>query len=282
MKFIDEFRNPEIAAKISSEIRRIMPEKRLSIMEVCGGHTVAIFRYGIAGLLPENLRLISGPGCPVCVTPNDFIDAAHFISRQKGTIVATFGDMMRVPGSESSLQREKSSGADVRICYSPSEALEMAEANPTKRVVFLGIGFETTAPLVASVILTAEKRKVRNFSVLSGHKTMPFAMKVLLDSHETAIDGFICPGHVSAITGSEIFRFLSRDYLVPCAVSGFEPTDILDSIFLIVRQMSEGESRVELQYKRAVRPEGNLRAIEIIGRVFEPCDSVWRGLGSIA
>ena len=282
MKFIDEFRNPEIAAKISSEIRRIMPEKRLSIMEVCGGHTVAIFRYGIADLLPENLRLISGPGCPVCVTPNDFIDVAHFISRQKGTIVATFGDMMRVPGSESSLQREKSSGADVRICYSPSEALELAESNPTKRVVFLGIGFETTAPLIASVILSAERKKVRNFSVLSGHKTMPFAMKALLDSRETAIDGFICPGHVSAITGSEMFRFLSRDYHVPCVVSGFEPVDILESIYLIVRQITDGDSRVELQYKRAVRPEGNLRALEMIERVFEPCDSIWRGLGSIA
>ena len=281
MKFIDEFRDPEIAAKISSEIWRMMPKKQISIMEVCGGHTVAIFRYGITALLPENLRLISGPGCPVCVTPNDFIDAAIFISRQKGTIVATFGDMMRVPGSESSLQQEKSSSADVRICYSPSEALEMAESNPSKRVVFLGIGFETTAPLVASVILLAERRKIRNFYVLCGHKTMPYAMKALLDSGETMIDGFICPGHVSAITGGEIFGFLSRDYHVPCVVSGFEPNDILESIYRIVRQIIDGNSRVEIQYKRAVRPEGNLRALEVINRVFEPSDSVWRGLGSI-
>lgn len=281
IKYIDEFRNPQIAQSISKKIRENAPEFGINFMEVCGGHTITIIKYGIKDLLPTNINLISGPGCPVCVTNNDFIDKAIEISHINNVIIATFGDMIRVPGSRSSLLKEKASGIDVRICYSPMEAVDIAENNPGNEIVFLGIGFETTAPLVAASILAAKAKCLKNFSVLSSHKTMPQAMKALLDSGDIALNGFICPGHVSTITGTGIYEFLARDYKIPCVVSGFEPNDILESIFMLTKQILEKQPEVENQYKRSVRSEGNLKAIKLMEEVFEPVDMPWRGLGVI-
>ena len=250
-------------------------------MEVCGGHTVTIHKYGIEELLPGNIRLISGPGCPVCVTTNDYIDRAIALARQPEITMASFGDMMRVPGSHSSLLKEKANGADVHIFYSPQEALDYAREHPQRETVFLGVGFETTAPAVAATILAARELSLRNFSVLVSHKTMPRAMKALLDAGELALDGFVCPGHVSSITGLGIYAFLANDYQIPCVVSGFEPLDMLESIYRLIRQVCEGRAVVENQYTRAVKPEGNRRAQELMNSVFEEADERWRGLGLI-
>lgn len=250
-------------------------------MEVCGGHTITILKYRINDLLPENFKLISGPGCPVCVTNNDFIDKAIEISHINNIIVATFGDLMRVPGSRSKLLEEKASGSDIRICYSPMEAIQIAEQNPENEIIFLGIGFETTAPLVAAAIVQSQLKGLKNFSVLSSHKTMPMAMKTLLDSGDVALNGFVCPGHVSTIAGTKMYEFIAKDYKIPCVVSGFEPNDILESILMLAKQILERRAEVENQYKRSVRPEGNLKAIKLMEEVFEPVDMPWRGLGVI-
>lgn len=281
VRYIDEYRDSSLANSIAARIHEIMPDKPLRFMEVCGGHTVTIHKYGIRSLLPEKLHLISGPGCPVCVTSTAFIDTAIQIARHRDTIITTFGDMMRVPGSESSLLQEQSAGADVRICYSPQDALDIAVQNPKREVVFLGIGFETTVPAVAATILSAARDSVENFSVLSSHKTMPNAMKAIVSAGEVALNGFICPGHVSAITGLHIYEFLACDYRMPCVISGFEPVDMLETIYLLVKQAAEGRSAVENQYTRAVRNEGNLKALQIVREVFEECDDSWRGIGVI-
>ena len=281
IKYIDEYRNPDLAKHIAKKIHSIMPEKPLKIMEVCGGHTTTIFKFGIKDFLPAHLNLISGPGCPVCVTSNDFIDTAVELSNFEDVIITSFGDMIRVPGSESSLMKEKAAGADIRICFSPLDAVTIAEDNPDKEIVFLGIGFETTAPAVAVAILTACTKGLKNFSVLSSHKTMPQAMKALMDSGEIALDGFICPGHVSTVAGIRMYDFLVNDYNIPCVVSGFEPVDMLESIFMIVKQISENRAEVENQYTRSVRPGGNPKAIKLMYKVFEPADMPWRGLGII-
>ena len=250
-------------------------------MEVCGTHTVAAFRSGLRSVLPETLRLVSGPGCPVCVTPVNYVDRAVAMASIAEVTVATFGDMVRVPGSTTSLERARAGGADVRVVYSATDALEIARRNPGRRVVFLGVGFETTAPGTAWTIQEARRDGVENFGVFCAHKTMPEAMAALASGGELRIDGFMCPGHVSTVIGARPYEFLARDFGVPCVITGFEPTDILEALLMLVTQRLEGRAEVEIQYARSVRPEGNPAARRLIDEVFEPCDVEWRGLGCI-
>jgi hydrogenase expression/formation protein HypD len=278
---IRAFREGRIVTWNLERLHRESEGLHATFMEVCGTHTMAIFRHGLRRVMPENLRLVSGPGCPVCVTPNGTIDRAIALCRIPGVVIATFGDMVRVPGSSSSLELEQTRGARVRVVYSPLDAVKMAEAQPGAQVVFLGVGFETTAPTVAAAILEARKRGLRNFSVLVAHKTMPQAMRALVASGDVALDGFLCPGHVSTIIGSEPYRFLAEEFGKACVIAGFEPLDIVEAIWMLVKQVKQGRPRVEIQYRRAVRPEGNPKALETLHRVFEPCDAEWRGLGWI-
>jgi len=280
LRYVDEYRNKGIAQKILRQIKSIS-KKRINLMEVCGTHTVAIFRNGIRKILPSNINLISGPGCPVCVTPISYIDEIIALSREGDFIITTFGDMIRVPGSSSALEKEKSDGADIRIVYSTLDALQIARDNSSKEVVFMGVGFETTSPTIASAVLKAQKDKINNFSVLSVAKIMPPAMKALLEGKEVKIDGFICPGHVSAIIGSQPYNFITAQYRVPCVICGFEPLDILQSIYMLVKQIEDGRSEVEIQYERVVKPKGNKIALDKINEVFKVVDSNWRGIGNI-
>lgn len=247
-------------------------------MEVCGGHTMAIQKFGIPSLLPENIRLLSGPGCPVCVTGREFIDKAIALSRQKDVIITTYGDLIRVPGSKSTLDMEKANGAKIRMVFSTLEAIKIAKANPDKKVVFLGIGFETTTPSSAMGIILAKKESLKNFFVLSSHKVMPPAMSALIDEG-VKIDGYIAPGHVSAITGSSIYMDIPKNYGLSVVISGFEPVDLLQSIYMLVKQREDNTPRVEIQYKRVVTPEGNQKAQAMMNEVFEPREDWWRGLG---
>ncbi len=280
MKFIDEYRDGEKTRPIIKEIHRLVNEP-LRIMEVCGTHTVAIARYGLRQVLPETVELISGPGCPVCVTSNRDIDRAISMVRVPQSMVTTFGDMMRVPGTHSNLARERAEGRDVRVVYSPLDALQLAEENQGRKVIFLGVGFETTAPTIAATVLEARRRGVKNFYVFSAHKTVPKALQALLDLGEVKLDGFLLPGHVSSIIGSHPYQFLAEKYGLGCVIAGFEPVDILLSLLLLVRQVKTRSPRVEIQYKRGVHPSGNVRAREIMNQVFEPSDVEWRGLGPI-
>jgi hydrogenase expression/formation protein HypD len=281
MKYVDEFRNSDVSHYLAERIRSVSGSTKLTFMEVCGGHTAAIFKYGLRDLLPSNIRLISGPGCPVCVTPNKFIDTAVAISKMERVVIATYGDMMRVPGSLSSLRDQRTQGADVQVVYSAMDAVSIAHQNSNKRIVFLGIGFETTAPTIAASILQADHLGLPNFYVLSAIKTMPNALKALVEGNGSGIQGFICPGHVTAITGPGIYELIAHDYGVPCVISGFEPNDLLQSIFMLTQQVAAGKASVESQYTRAVRREGNPRARKMIDVVFEPCEAEWRGLGVI-
>lgn len=280
MKYVDEFRDGAAAARLVERINR-HPAVPANIMEVCGTHTVAIFRHGIRQLLPQHISLVSGPGCPVCVTANRDIDWAIALARQPGVILATFGDMLKVPGSRSSLQQAKAEGCRVRVVYSTLDALEIARTHPDSSVVFFGIGFETTAPTVACSILEAERMGLSNYYVFSVHKVMPPPMRALVASGEMRIDGFLCPGHVSAIIGSEPYEFIAREYGIPCVISGFEPLDILQSVDMLLAMRAEGRAEVAIQYRRVVRPEGNLAALEKLYQVFQPADVEWRGLGVI-
>jgi len=286
MKYFDEYRDAAIAENILANIRATST-REIRLMEVCGTHTVAIFRNGIRGILPENISLLSGPGCPVCVTSNEDIDKTLYIAKQKDVILPTFGDMIKVPGSNSSLEEERARGADIRVVYSALDALDIARRNPQKMVVLLGIGFETTSPTIASVILSAEKEGIANFFILVSHKLIPPAMKVLLDAEDVGIDAFLCPGHVSTIIGSIPYEFIPRDYGVPCVIAGFEPLDILQSILMAVQQIERKEREglkpdcAEIEYRRAVRPEGNTTALKTLYEVFEICDVRWRGLGMV-
>ena len=250
-------------------------------MEVCGTHTVNIFRNGIKKMLPTNINLISGPGCPVCVTPIRYIDEIIALSRESDFIITTFGDMIKVPGSTSTLEKEKANGSDIRVVYSTLDALKIAQDNSSKEVVFMGVGFETTSPTIASVVLKAQKEKINNFSVLSVAKIIPPAMKALLEGKEVNIDGFICPGHVSAIIGSKPYNFITNQFKVPCVICGFEPLDILQSIYMLVKQIEDGREEVEIQYERAVKPEGNKIALKKLKKVFSIVNSNWRGIGNI-
>jgi len=280
LKYIDEYRNKKITQRTLQEIKNIS-QKRLNLMEVCGTHTMAIFRNGIKEMLPDNINLISGPGCPVCVTPIFYIDEIIALSRKDDFIITTFGDMVRVPGSTSTLEKEKANGADIRIVYSTLDALKVALNNPSKKIIFMGVGFETTSPTIASTILKAEEEKINNFFVLSVAKIIPPVMGALLESGEVNIDGFICPGHVSTIIGSRPYNFIATQYGIPCVIGGFEPLDILQTIFMLVRQIEENDAKIEIQYQRVVKPEGNKIALEKLSKVFKVVDSEWRGIGKI-
>lgn len=250
-------------------------------MEFCGGHTHAVLRYGIRQLLPKTVEMISGPGCPVCVTATADLDKAIALAHLPNTIIATFGDMVRVPGSHSSLGQAKAEGADVRVVYSAMDAVNIAENNPQKSTIFIGIGFETTAPTVAASVLKAQQKGIKNFYVLSLHKLTPAVMKALLDSGETKLDGIIGPGHVSVIIGSHPYEFIPQNYRVGCVISGFEPLDILLCVDKLVAQVERGEPTVEIAYPRGVRPEGNGRALQLMNDVFEIGDANWRGIGIV-
>ena len=279
MKYIDEYRNKDLIRKLTDLIHESV-RGEYTFMEVCGGHTAAIHRFGIPFLLPGNIRLISGPGCPVCVTGTDFIDKSIACSKSEDVIICTFGDLIRVPGSTSSLEKEKTTGADIRIVLSSLEALEIARGNPDKRVIFLGIGFETTAPGTAVTIDLANKHSIKNFFILSAHKVMPPAMELIIKDG-VRLDGFICPGHVATITGSDTFNFIPRKFHLGCVIAGFEPADILQSILMLVRQVNTQSPEVEIQYNRAVTHAGNTIALSHLYRIFEPCDVQWRGFGVI-
>lgn len=280
MKFISEYRQADLARGLLARIDH-RSKRPVRFMEFCGGHTVTIFRYGIRQALPETITMLSGPGCPICVTANADLDKAIALARIPGLVIATFGDALKVPGSRSSLQAARAEGADVRIVYSTLDALRIAEENPEKQVVFLGIGFETTAPTIAASVLQAEEEGLTNYSVLSLHKLCPPVIKALLDSGEVALDGFICPGHVSAVTGSQAWEFIARDYGISCIVAGFEPLDVLQSVDMLVAQVERGEPRVEIAYRRGVQPAGNTEALRLMDKVFDPCPADWRGMGTI-
>lgn len=280
IKHVEEYRHPETARKLAERIRGIS-RKKIRLMEVCGTHTMSIFRHGLRSLLPDTISLISGPGCPVCVTSQGEIDTCIEICRMEGVIVATFGDLMRVPGTRSSLQKERASGRDIRVVYSTLDALETARQNPGCRVVFLGVGFETTAPTIAASILSAEKTGVRHFSVYSAHKLVPPALEALMTSKDLAIDGLILPGHVSVVIGSGAYEPLVERHSIPCAIAGFEPVDILQSILSITTQIEGGKAVVDNCYPRAVSRGGNPKARDAMEAVFEKADTAWRGLGVI-
>ena len=280
MKLVDDFRNTELAKGLVGSIHR-SSTKHVRLMEFCGGHTVAIMRHGLRQLLPPTIEMLSGPGCPVCVTDNSDLDKAIALARLPEVTLTTFGDMLKVPGSRSSLQQARAEGADVRIVYSTLDALEIARQNPSRKVVFLGVGFETTAPTVAASVLQADKEGLGNYYVLSMHKLCPPVIRAILDSGEVRVSGLICPGHVSAVVGSAAWDFIAREYGIPCVVSGFEPLDILQTVQMLVSQLEKGDSRVEIAYRRGVTAEGNRRALEIMYQVFEPCAALWRGVGGV-
>ena len=271
----------QLAAEILANMRALLHGRRIRIMEVCGTHTVAIFRAGLRQVLPEGIELVSGPGCPVCVTADDYIDAAIAYAGMEDVIITTFGDMLKVPGTRSSLAEAQTQGADVRIVYSPLDALAIAADNPAKQVVFLAVGFETTAPTEAAAVLAAQAQSLRNFFLLSAQKLVPPVMRALLHGGETHVDGFLLPGHVSVVTGTEGFDFLARDYSVPGVVGGFQPLEILRAVDLLVRQIAAGEARIENAYESVVRREGNPAARAAVARVYEPAAVRWRGLGTI-
>ena len=275
------YADPELCRQVADKIQDTL-QGRLRFMEVCGTHTVSIYQTGLRSLLPPGVEHVSGPGCPVCVTHAREVAACIELTAQPGVIVATFGDMMRVPDSRGrSLKQAKAQGADVRTCYSPIETLPMAQANPEKEVVFLGVGFETTAPAVAATVKQASAEGVKNISILSCHKRIPPALKALLKGTDVEVDALLLPGHVATVTGLEPFRFVAREYKVPAAVAGFQPADILMGLYCLARQRARGESEVENTYPRAVREGGNPRAQKIMDEVFTLCTVPWRGLGEI-
>ncbi len=279
IRYLDEFRDRELISALVDSIRR-KSVKQIRLMEVCGGHTLAIRKYGIQHLLPSTIELLSGPGCPVCVTDRTAIDQSIALAAIPGVIITTYGDLIRVPGSESTLNQEKALGADIRIVYSTLDALEIARSNPEKKVVFLGIGFETTTPSSAVAISEAKSQNITNFFLLSMHKIMPPAMAGLIDQG-IMIDGYIGPGHVTTIAGAGMYAPLVEKYRISVVVSGFEPVDLLQSILMLVNMKEEGRYGTEIQYKRAVTQEGNIKARELVNRIFEPGDDAWRGLGVI-
>ena len=284
MKFVDEFRTPELVTRTAQEILRLAdPNRHYRFMEVCGGHTHAIYRFGLKDLLPPNIELIHGPGCPVCVLPMGRIDDGLSMTTQPDVIFTAFGDMMRVPGTLGSPLEHKARGADIRIVYSPSDALRLAQNNPDRHVMFFAIGFETTAPSTALTLLRARAQGIRNFSVFSNHVTIIPAIRAILDSPDMRLDAFIGPGHVSTVIGCRPYEWIARREGKPIVVSGFEPLDILQSVVMILRQLKEGRAQVENQYRRVVPWEGNRAALKAINEVFalRPYFE-WRGLGFIS
>ncbi len=277
---LKQFKNPDLAKGLVESIAALAPPQA-TIMEVCGTHTVAIARNGIRDLMPKGIKLASGPGCPVCVTSNHDIDTVIALARTPGVAIATFGDMTRVPGSTSSLLKEQAAGRSIRIVYSPLDALKLAQENPERQIVFVGVGFETTTPLVAMAIKRAEAMGLENFSVFVAHKNMPGALETIVNDPALQVDALILPGHVSTIIGMEPYRFIADRYNIAGVITGFEPVDILQGIAMIVRQLHEGRAEIEIAYARAVMADGNKTAMAAIDGVFETCPAQWRGLGEI-
>ncbi|HEU6449461.1 MAG TPA: hydrogenase formation protein HypD [Verrucomicrobiae bacterium] len=280
MKFLDEYRDGELAQKLAGEIHRITT-RPWTIMEICGGQTHAIVKFGIDELLPKEITLIHGPGCPVCVTPLETIDKALEIAARRDVIFASFGDMLRVPGSSTDLLSVKAGGGDVRIVYSPPDAVKLAEENPSREVVFFGVGFETTAPATALAVVSAAQKQLKNFSMLISHVLVPPAIEALMASPHCGVRGFLAAGHVCAVMGFDEYLPLAKKYRVPIVVTGFEPLDILHGILMTVQQLESGRAEVENQYARAVRREGNQPAQDLVKRVFKVVPRKWRGLGEI-
>ena len=281
MRYVDEFRNPRDILKVAAKIEGIAPRRKINIMEVCGTHTQNFHRFGLNKLLPKSINFISGPGCPVCVSPQGYIDAAIALSRRKDVIIITFGDMLRVPGTGSCLEKERAKGARVRIVYSPLESLNLARDNPDKKLVFLAVGFETTAPAIALSIIAAKDTGVRNLYFLTSLKLVLPVMRHLLSDKKLNVDAFLSPGHVSAIIGTEGYGFVAEKYKAPCCIAGFEPLDIMEGIYLILRQLKDNKTKVDNQYARVVAKRGNLKAQKIIRRVFKNSNAIWRGFGRI-
>ena len=284
MRFVDEFRSADLAKRLAERIAALVePGRRYKLMEVCGGHTHAIYKHGVEDLLPPEVQLVHGPGCPVCVIPMGRQDDALAIARRPEVIFTTFGDMLRVPSSAGSLLDAKARGADVRMVYSPLDALRIARSNPDREVVFFAIGFETTAPSTALTLLRARAEGIGNFSVFANHVTIIPAIRAILQSPDLRLDGFIGPGHVSTVIGTRPYTFIARDHGRPVVVSGFEPLDVLQGVYMILRQLADGRSEVENQYSRIVREEGNPRALQVIGETMELRTTFeWRGLGFIS
>ena len=281
MRFIDEFRNKNLIQKTAKSLSAILPERNLNIMEVCGTHTQSFFRFGLDKILPANLKLIAGPGCPVCVSSQEYIDRAVNLAGREDTIILTFGDMLRIPGTKSSLEKEKTRFGNVRVVYSAFDSLKVARLNPEKKIVFLAVGFETTAPTIALTILSAKKENLKNIFFYSSLKLIPPAMEHLLQDKRLNLDGFLCPGHVSAIIGTKAYEFIPKRYKIGCCVAGFEPLDILEGLYLILRQIIKNKPTVANQYTRVVTKQGNQKAQKVLERVFEVADSNWRGFGKI-
>jgi hydrogenase expression/formation protein HypD len=280
MKYLDEYRDQKVASKVVDEIRRTL-RRPWTLMEVCGGQTHAIVKYGLDTLLPAEVELVHGPGCPVCVTSLEMIDKAHAIARRPDVIFCSFGDMLRVPGSDGDLFRIRSEGGDVRVVYSPLDCLKIAEANPSKKVVFFAIGFETTAPANAMPVWQARERGIRNFSVLVSHVLVPPAITAILEAPGNRVQAFLGPGHVCAISGWSEYEPIVDRYRVPIVITGFEPVDILQGVLMCIRQLEQGRAELENAYTRAVQREGNAPAMNIVRQVFGVCDRAWRGIGVI-
>jgi hydrogenase expression/formation protein HypD len=280
MKYIDEFRNKELVQDLARRLAAAAPGAA-TLMEVCGTHTMAAARFGLKTLLPPGVQLVSGPGCPVCVTANPDLDAFLALGARPDTVLTSFGDMLRVPGSHGSLEGQRARGAELRVVYSPLDAVELARQTPEKQVVFFGVGFETTMPATAMAIRAAADYNLANFTVLCVHKTMPAALRALLASGEVRVSGLLCPGHVTTIIGAEAYDFIPRDFGIPCAVTGFEPLDMLLGIESLLAQIKDGVARVANVYTRAVKVQPNPRARELLDEVFGASDAHWRGLGLI-
>ncbi len=273
--------NRELIKKLAVSLQTRKLSRKLRIMEVCGTHTAEFFRTGVKDMFPENLELIDGPGCPVCVTPNSYLDLAIEIANKYNCIVTTFGDMIKVPSSYSSFAREKAGGMDVRIVYSPMDSLRIAEENPDREVLFISVGFETTAPTEALTVLEAERRELKNFSILAGNKLTPPAIETLLDADDVQIDGFIIPGHVSAVIGREPWDFIADKYGRPGAIAGFEAEDLITGVLTLLDMLEDGRVEIKNEYRTIVRERGNERAVEVINSVFDKIDTEWRGIGTV-
>jgi hydrogenase expression/formation protein HypD len=281
MRYIDEFRDKKLVNRAAGMVRMIAPGRSLNLMEVCGTHTQSFFKFGLNKLLPANLNLIAGPGCPVCVSTQDYIDQAINLAGDRKNIILTFGDMLRVPGNRNTLEEEKARGANVHIVYSPLDALVFARHNPGKKIIFLAVGFETTAPTIALSILSARKERLKNLSFFCALKLMPPVMKHMLKDKKLKINGFLLPGHVSSIIGAGAFGFIPEKYAIPCCVAGFEPLDIMEAICLLLKQIAAKKAKIDNQYIRAVTARGNIKAQQIIAKVFTVVDASWRGLGMV-
>lgn len=280
MKYMSEYRDPELAKKYLEEIKKTVSQP-WSIMEVCGGQTHSLVKNGIIDMLPKEVTMIHGPGCPVCVTPLNIIDKAIHLALEENVILCSFGDMLRVPGSKMNLLEAKAEGADIRVLYSPLEAVKIAEDNLEKEVVFFAVGFETTAPANALSVIHAHRKKLKNYSILTSHVLVPPAIKAVIDDKESKIDGFLAAGHVCTIMGNAEYHPLSAEYKVPIVITGFEPLDVLQGILMVLKQLENSKAEVENQYSRIVKEEGNPEAQKMIHKVFETKNQIWRGIGEI-